>query len=520
MFCSAWSKWGVLVPILAAGAASLRAQPQAPAGLTVVSATKTQVQLTWTPGDGTATGYIVERKPLNGNYATALNSTAASATDTSIDPYTTYVYRIRGASSVGQSGPSNEVTVGPPPYGFNRAAAPPAAIQNFGHFGIGLRMVLDGNGDPALAYVVHDPNEDNDFSDSALYFVKWNRAAYRWNAPLKIATTAEVDTRVEHALSIARDLSNDMLGIAFEDHTNPDVPRIGLALSTDNGASWKLQTVAADSGEQASGYQSPSLAMNAGSVYMVFFHNNDGIRYLTGKETDDPKIWKSQLVPPLAGFESMRAATSLALDSAGIPGVAFIGDGDNGPAEGFWRAGSPSSSLALDNRGKQTDDADVKLTFFGTQPRLVFAGAADDNYFVDYSHTIWVTSSADGVTWSRAVNIPSDGNRSMDPPVAIASGSQGQTVVVTENNGGNLDVVSCGQPELSRTSDLQRWTTCGLATYGVPRFTASYPVVLFGGNDKLWVSFQQPDDAEDGLPTGVTVWREPPDWVFPPPPPQ
>ena len=45
-----------------------------------------------------------------------------------------------------------------------------------------------------------------------------------------------------------------------------------------------------------------------------------------------------------------------------------------------------------------------------------------------------------------------------------------------------------------------------------------YPVALFGGNDKLWVLFAQRDDIEDGLPTGVTVWREPPGWVFPPPP--
>ena len=37
---------------------------------------------------------------------------------------------------------------------------------------------------------------------------------------------------------------------------------------------------------------------------------------------------------------------------------------------------------------------------------------------------------------------------------------------------------------------------------------------------KLWVSFQQTDNYDD-LPVGITVWREPPDWVFPPsPPPQ
>jgi hypothetical protein len=76
--------------------------------------------------------------------------------------------------------------------------------------------------------------------------------------------------------------------------------------------------------------------------------------------------------------------------------------------------------------------------------------------------------------------------------------------------------VSCGQPKLSRTTDLLRWTTCGLTTLGAPNFSATYPVVLFGDNDKLWVSFQQTDNSDD-LPVGITVWREPLDWVFPPP---
>jgi hypothetical protein len=106
----------------------------------------------------------------------------------------------------------------------------------------------------------------------------------------------------------------------------------------------------------------------------------------------------------------------------------------------------------------------------------------------------------------------------MDPPVSIDTGSQGQTVLVTYNNGGNLDDVACGEPKLSRTTDMVRWTTCGLATYGAPKFSATFPVVLFGGNDKLWVSFQQFNDFVD-LPIGITVWREPPAWVFPPPPP-
>jgi hypothetical protein len=313
-----------------AGTLSLMAQaPPGPTGLSVVSATKSQVQLKWT-GNNTATGYVVERKTLNGSYSTALNSTSATASDNNIDAYTTYVYRVRATSSGAQSDPSNEVTVGPPPYGFNRAAAPPPNATYLDHFGIGLRMALDSNGDPALAYVFHDPNEDRDFSDSALYFVKWNRAAYQWTTPLRVALTDEVDTGSTHALSIARDPSNGMWGIAFQDHTDPDFTRIDLALSTDDGATWKKQTIATDVGEQSFEYQSPSLAMNAGNVYLVFYHAYEGLRYVTGKETDDPKTWKAQVVPPLAGHEEVQRVTSLAIDSEGVPGIAFGANGDNG----------------------------------------------------------------------------------------------------------------------------------------------------------------------------------------------
>ena len=185
--------------------------------MSVVSATSSQVQLKWTPGDNTATGYVVERKTLNGSYSTALNATGATASDNNLDAYTTYVYRVRATSTSGQSGPSNEVTVGPPPYGFNLAAAPPSNVTRFYQFGIGLRMALDSNGDPALAYIFQDPNEDSEFSDSAVYFVKWNRAAYQWTTPLRVALTEEVDTGSTHALSIARDPSNGTWGIAFED---------------------------------------------------------------------------------------------------------------------------------------------------------------------------------------------------------------------------------------------------------------------------------------------------------------
>jgi hypothetical protein len=43
--------------------------------------------------------------------------------------------------------------------------------------------------------------------------------------------------------------------------------------------------------------------------------------------------------------------------------------------------------------------------------------------------------------------------------------------------------------------------------------------VAFAGNGKLYASFRQTDSGNDNsLPVGVTVWRQPLDWAFPPPP--
>jgi hypothetical protein len=181
---------------------------------------------------------------------------------------------------------------------------------------------------------------------------------------------------------------------------------------------------------------------------------------------------------------------------------------DSTTVEAFWRPGR-SAVVAADNNDQQNDDPDLQLSFFGTQPRIAFAGARDDQFYSDFGHDLWVArSSDDGGTWLPMINPPSDGNRSMNGPMSIASGSRGQAAVVTESNSGNSDGVQCGDPKLARSDDLVTWTTCGITPLGPPSFAADYPVVRFGGNDKLWVSFRN-SDVSDDLPSGVSVWREP-----------
>ncbi|MCU1234514.1 MAG: Fibronectin, type domain protein, partial [Candidatus Solibacter sp.] len=39
-----------------------------------------------------------------------------------------------------------------------------------------LSMVLDGNGDPAMAFIFYDPNADSVPIDTRIEFRSWNRA--------------------------------------------------------------------------------------------------------------------------------------------------------------------------------------------------------------------------------------------------------------------------------------------------------------------------------------------------------
>jgi hypothetical protein len=514
--------WGMLF------ASALYAQLQPPQALTVVSATNRQVQFKWTPGDSNATGYVIERKLLgseDSTYSTAVSITApatTTGTDGNIDPYTAYVYRVRGTLQGNSSGASNTVTVGPPPYGYNTVVPYPADHDPYfaGQFGQAVRMILDSSGDPALAYVWADPNNVNDFSTSSLNFARWDRAHYQWTSPVKVTAIGDVQFGSLFPISLAQDASSGTFGIAYQDETGKDsagqeTSRIGVALSSDGGLTWKTVKAAAEDG--AEGYQRPSMAMSGGNLHLAFYHDYDGIRYVTGKETDDPSKWTSTLVPLPGGYTYYTQISSLALDSKGAPAIAFIVSNDNGPAEAFWHPGG-STVLIRDDAGMQNDSPDLSLVFFGTQPRVVFAGALDNNYYDDYDHTMWVISSPDnGTTWSNPSNVTSDQGSDLNGPLSLALGSRGQAALAMESNGGN-GTAYCGGPKLAMSTDLVTWTTCGLSTVEQPDIDGGSPNVAYAGNDRLFLGFRQSVVSDTSLPLGITVWRQPPGWAFPPPP--
>ena len=470
---------------------------QAPAALTVQSATSKQVVLSWS---GTAANYNVQRAPLGGSYATIATVSATSYTDTSIDAYTTYQYQVTNGSAASAS-----VTVGPPPAGTSNAApAPVVGSTPAPGYGYNIATALDGNGDPAFLFIWDDPNGDSDRTDTALMFRSWNRAQYSWNPVVKLGTVGNVATNRRPATSLAYDASTHAFA-AVSEAQQGDAFAIPLYVSTDGGMTWTLKNTITSASDQLAG---PSLALAQGNLYLAYVEDNVGLHYLTGTLSQDPTTWTSKSQPafPGTGLAQYNVGPSLALDSAGNPGIAYwVQPTGNTANEAllFWKPASGAAPVKI--MDAPTDDFSVvKLAYAGLNPRVaVYALAAANNY-----DGLRVAASNDGgITWQPSVLIPPDGHSSTDYPFDMALNSAGGAAVAFGQNSGSGDA-QCGNPKVSRSSDLANFTTCSFSTpdQGFSGYPGSIQDV-FGGNDKLYVLWMEDNDAAN---TGVMMYREPP----------
>ena len=81
-----------------------------PAPVLIGSLSGKNVSLTWTDASpGSATGWIVERKPRNGSWMEITSVNTTSFAD--IPPRGTWIYRVRSFNAVATSAYSNEVSL-------------------------------------------------------------------------------------------------------------------------------------------------------------------------------------------------------------------------------------------------------------------------------------------------------------------------------------------------------------------------------------------------------------------------
>ncbi len=502
---------------LAVACSSAGNGPAAPTGLVCTSASKSQAVLSWTPSASSGVTYEIDREPLGGSFAKLATSGTTTFTDALTDGYATYVYEVKAIDAQGISAASNTVTVGPPPTGFDLAVALPRGVAPSA-FGSQLAMTLDANDDPVLGYVFVDPNGDTDPSDSTLYAVTWNRAKYKWNAPVRIDTVGGIDTDPgERQVSMAFDASNDTLGIAYQrvPANAGDGADIVLARSTDGGATWTKATVRPADIQFAA---VPSLLMAGGKIWIAYWHDYDAcgtsgcsrIRVSSGTGSGS---WNDVRVPEPGGAGgATQVPVGFALDSAGQPGLAFWSDPDtNGSSAssvlGFGRPGNLATVKVADTNNVQNDNPSVALAFHGTNPVVAFTAQLDPNA----DAAVWVSPSPDGgLTFAAPDKVPGDHSALPGSATAEVISSSGEGAIAYESGGGAGDA-TCGNPKLARSSDLSIWTTCSSDDNNSKAVTGSYVSVRFAGNDKLYMSFV--NDGSSSTPpelgSGVWLWREP-----------
>lgn len=527
--------------------ASAGTAPSAPTSLTVISATKTQAQLSWMASTSTdVTSYTVERASEGSTTFTevATGVAATAYTDTTINQYTAYTYRVRAVNASGASNPSNEDKAGPPPTGFNVAVEISTSYAFWGFNQVS--MVLDENDDPMMTYVQSDLNRNgNNDDDSYLYFVKWDRTNYNWTAPLAVDMVGQINNNQPHRqVSIVRDASTGTIGIAYQaeyDYTIVnqlnDNKGIKLALSTDGGSTWSTERVDQISGECSAwgnadpdycDNNSPSLVMSGGDIHIAYtayrgliagdIYHYYLVRYATRAGTSG--AFSETNAPWITGTEGRDLPVGLALDGNGQAGLAYmvISTSDtypyyNNSSVVFWRPGDASATKITDSSNAQNDFPSISLAFDGTKPRIAYHLMRDldgDNEGSDEPYYLYFSASDDGVTWGSPVGMPFDGGHKTGLYQSIDTGSQGQTAIAAmlySSSGSN----TCGSPKLYSSSDNVNWTVCGADADDSKDADSYYISLNFAGNDKLYLAFGQYTDASSygGFKSGLILWREP-----------
>lgn len=415
---------------------------------------------------------------------------AGHFTDQKIDPFGTYKYRLNAGGKF-----SNVVTVGPPPGGVSNAAPAPKSSQ-LPNYGPATAVAFDENGDPVIAFEWLDPNGDGDKSDTEIRFVRWDRASYKWMAPVRVAITGPVPEQNVNSIAVACDRDNDAIAIL----TPKGEDQLLYALSTDHGATWKTMPVPNSSGTP----HATAMAIRSGQVHVVV-NAEEAASYFTGPVAD-VSSWKKQAIPAGSGWKLENSTnTPLTLDAAGSPALAFYENQQDGDEHryAFWRPGG-SDPVAIVGIKESVDGPNIALTFGNGKFGALLEAPLDAK---DTDHGIWYSQSTDGSSWSKPTKLPIDGPRTTNPPSDVAISSEGAITAVFSANSGT-DSTTCNYPVVSRSSDGTNWKTCGLGKAEGGDFSPQPSTlhVIEAGNDKAYIIWQEQSETKYG--PGVLVWHE------------
>jgi hypothetical protein len=452
--------------------------------LKVTSANAKAVELQWTD----AVPQAVLERSSGPAFQKLASPASADFKDASIDAFGTYQYRLNTNGKF-----SNVVKVGPPPAGVSNAAAVPKGGDPPG-YAAATAVTLDENGDPAVAFEWIDPNGDGDKSDTEILFARWDRAAYAWTSPVKVAVTGPLEDQGVNPIALGCDRATGSLAMLVAVGEN-----LLYGISADHGGTWKNSTLPSSNGTP----RSVSLLLASGNINAAV-NAESGATYLSGPISNSGS-WKSQAIPAGTGWKvNNKANLGFAADSAGKFGLAYAEDPQDGDGHRyvFWTPEAAAPNVIVDNAA--ADSPDISLTYAAGKFASIFAAALDSK---DTDHTVWYSQSTDGNSWSKPVKLPIDGPRSTNPPLSIAISSKGALTAAFGANSGSGSA-NCNAPTVARSSDGAGWTACGLGKAASADFSPQ-PAnlhVIEAPNDKAYIVWQEQAQSKYG--PGLLVWRE------------
>ncbi|MDX2192921.1 MAG: hypothetical protein NW201_06175, partial [Gemmatimonadales bacterium] len=475
--------------------------PAAPAGpvlttLEVRGADRVANLLAWAPVAG-APGYLVDRRPAGGGYVDSLAVAVAEPAwrDTAISVHATYVYRVRVP---GRPGASTEVTIGPPPTGFSTVLSPTSRGTGWDRFGSQVALALDANDDPVVAWFHSDEDGNNRADDSFVYLRRWDRAAYRWRDPVRVAPVGDVSGLGARQLAVACDAATGTLGVLFRQAVRDPNPGLVLSLSRDGGVTWQAEPVSGARYETGA-----ALAFGGGRIHAVVNRAASDTAFLLVSRPLDGGAWRSTLVPRPDGVRQTEVPAALALDGAGRPGVLVAWQPEGGSARTFhfWQPGMGASRRVLDTEGAQSDRNAVELAWRDGWHALVLASRASAP-----ASRLHASQSMDGQAWTPAVALPQDGED--DPGLsvpAIAAGPRGVAAFhgVLESRA----TPACGRPKIVRLG-AGGWRTCSPDASRQLALRVRHVAAAAAGDGRFYLA--APVDAGSGggyAAGGLVLWR-------------
>lgn len=374
--------------------------------------------------------------------------------------------------------------------GFNLAVPAPDA-DHADALGLAPSIALNATEDPMVAYLAKNLNGDG----YTLYFAQWDRSSKSWTKPVSIDTVNDT-FHFSPQLKLARDASNNLLGVAYQQSDGID----RLALSTDNGATWKTEEVTPTNGGHSN---NPSLAMANGNIYVAFTVDSPLTVF---SRAGTSGAFTESAAPALPGTTDARdVAPGLAVDSAGRPGVAYFLAPNDGSTitVAFWRPGEAKAYLVTDSNNTQNDGPNISLAFDGTKPRIAVNLLRSTDDFNNGS--MYVITSDDGQTWAAPIHIQKDGGASMDGILSIAANPQSGVAIIAPTTGGSGGD-KCGQPKLIQSVDLKTWVTCSPDADQSLQLGAEYGSAIFDSHGALYLAFMN-SSAFAKVAPGLYVWR-------------